>query len=359
MLNSLVYSDHENKLHTKPYSKPCDDHTYLVPTSCHPTHNLRNIPYGIGHTIYKIASEPHEYVKSKQEYTTYLTARGYNHEIILKDFEKLETKDRLSYLEPKDKHKPEERIFPLVTEFNPGLPNIGSILNKHKHILHLDSELTKIINPDNIFASYRGTKTIKDLLIHSKLPSLRSHSQINPTGSDTQSEGCHPCKKLCNLCKNYLIKTVYSYSHQTNSRFKIKNYIDCDTKYVIYVFNDNICKISSVGYTADCMKVRFPNHKSHIKHNRRTCEISKHFADNLMIHELDKSTNLNYDNSLKSQIEVIIIEKVDMTGIDLADTDLVRRRLKEREWFWQNNLKTLRQYGGLNVREERPTSINP
>ena len=78
-----------------------------------------------------------------------------------------------------------------------------------------------------------------------------------------------------------------------------------------------------------------------------------------MIHELDKSTNLNYDNSLKSQIEVIIIEKVDMTGIDLADTDLVRKRLKEREWFWQNNLKTLRQYGGLNVREERPTSINP
>ena len=56
------------------------------------------------------------------------------------------------------------------------------------------------------------------------------------------------------------------------------------------------------------MKIRFPNHKSHIKRNRRTCEISKHFADNLLIHELDKSTNLNYDNSLKSQIEVIIIK---------------------------------------------------
>ena len=29
------------------------------------------------------------------------------------------------------------------------------------------------------------------------------------------------------------------------------------------------------------------------------------------------------------------------------------KKLKEREWYWQNNLKTLRQYGGLNIREER------
>ena len=51
--------------------------------------------------------------------------------------------------------------------------------------------------------------------------------------------------------------------------FKIKSVIDCLTRNVIYLINDNICKISSVGYTADNMKTRFANHKSHIKFNKR------------------------------------------------------------------------------------------
>ena len=64
-------------LHTRPFSKPCDTHTYLIPSSCHATHNISNIPFCIAHTIYKIASEPAEYSKSKLIYTEHLKARGY------------------------------------------------------------------------------------------------------------------------------------------------------------------------------------------------------------------------------------------------------------------------------------------
>ena len=76
----------------------CDEHTYLVPTSCHPAHNIRNIPYSIGHTIYRIASEKHKYDLSKANYTDYLMARGYSSEVIHESFKKLETNDRMSYL---------------------------------------------------------------------------------------------------------------------------------------------------------------------------------------------------------------------------------------------------------------------
>ena len=113
-----------------------------------------------------------------------------------------------------------------------------------------------------------------------------------------------------------------------------------------------MCKVSSVGCTADALKVRFRNHKSHIKYNKRLCEVSKHFADNQILHVLDKSSPSNYDECLKSQIEVIIVEKVDVSEVS-SDTKSRLKKCKEREWFWQNNLKTLRQYGGLNVREER------
>ena len=74
----------------------------------------------------------------------------------------------MSHLEPKSEHEAKKRIFPIVTDFNPGLPNIGAILSRHKYILSLDSDLGKLLKTDNIFASYRGTKTIKDIIIHSK-----------------------------------------------------------------------------------------------------------------------------------------------------------------------------------------------
>ena len=112
-----------------------------------------------------------------------------------------------------------------------------------------------------------------------------------------------------------------------------------------------ICKVSSVGYTADNLKTSFTNHKIHIMFNKRFCEFSKHFADNINFHHLDKSSQNKYDNCLKQQIEVINVEQVDLTGVG-SSIESIRLNLKEREWFWQNNLKTTRQFGRLNVREE-------
>ena len=58
------------------------------------------------------------------------------------------------------------------------------------------------------------------------------------------------------------IESIYIYINL------IKSVIDCLTRNVIYLINDNI-KISSVGYTADNMKTRFAK-------NKRLCEVSKH-----------------------------------------------------------------------------------
>ena len=354
-LDTYVYCSDNNILQTKPYSKPCDEHTFLVPSSCHPMHNLRNIPYSTGHRLTRIASEPHEYELSKNEYIEHLTARGYSIGIIHEAFEKLESKGRLNLLNPeRNLNTTIDRVFPFVCDFNPGLPNVAAILNKHKHILLLDDELKDIIKPENIFASFRGTKTIEDLLVHSKLPILDIDPE-NQEGTIEPDGICQPCSKGCVLCKNYLVKTAWAYSFHTSSRFKIKGTLDCDSKNIVYIINDKVCNLSSIGCTADTLKVRFSNHKSHIKSSKRTCEVSKHFSDNTSLHVLDRSSTKNYDLSLKDQIEVIIIEQVNVTGIG-QDTQSRLRKCKEREWFWQNNLKTLQQYGGMNVREERSST---
>ena len=137
-------------------------------------------------------------------------ARGYSSEVIHESFKKLEINDRMTYLEPKVKPSTIERVLLLVVDFNPGLPNIGGILNEHRHILFLDKELYKVINPSKNFASYRGAKTLEDSLIHSKLPSLNENFNKNQSTLN-QSGGCQPCEKRCVLCKNYLLKTDKAY----------------------------------------------------------------------------------------------------------------------------------------------------
>ena len=77
-LDTYVYMK-DNILHTKCYSKPCDEHAFLVTSSCHPTHNIENIPYSIAHRIYRITSEPCEYEKTKHKFIEHLKARAIQH----------------------------------------------------------------------------------------------------------------------------------------------------------------------------------------------------------------------------------------------------------------------------------------
>ena len=66
------------------------------------------------------------------------------------------------------------------------------------------------------------------------------------------------------------------------------------------------------------------------------------------MHDLDKSSSKAYDLSLKTQIEIIAIEKV-----DILNNVSVFERLKQcevRDNYWKDKLRTWSCYGGLNTR---------
>ena len=312
-LDLFVYSK-EDQLHTKMYSKDCDDHSYLTPNSCHPTHNIKNIPFSTAHRFFRISSEYEEYIKSKEEYKNYLLLRGYSSKIIDDAFVKIEKCNRLDLIKINDHEQNSDskdlRVFPLVTDFNPGYPNISKLINEQKYLLDLDTKLKELINPSKLFVSYRGNKTLKDLLIHSKMPSIEAnpHKNLNFQPQRNETGMSCPCEKSCYLCKNNLVKTKTVTSYHTNEVFKIYCKIDCNSCNVIYLINDNVCRISYTGCTVDSLKTRFSNHKSHIKNIKHTCELSKHFINNPVIHELDKTSFKAFDFSLKSQISIVAVE---------------------------------------------------
>ena len=64
---------------------------------------------------------------------------------------------------------PRGRCYPLVTDFNPALPNLARIINKFKHILDIDPKVSRVIPPEGVFVSFRRAKNFKDLVVHSKL----------------------------------------------------------------------------------------------------------------------------------------------------------------------------------------------
>ena len=297
-------------------------------------------------------------MKSKLEYREHLKARGYCIGKIEEGFSKVEPHPREFFFEklpvdiPTEKEK--DRVFALVCDYNPGLPNVSRILGKHKHILQLDDELTSVIKPESIVASYRGVNTIGDALIHSKLPKLVDEVSEDSVGEivEDNAGACHKCVKGCILCKNYLRPCKSFSSYHTNREFPIIDDLDCNTTGVIYLINDHICKRSSVGCTTNSAKTRFGIHKSHIKSSLKTCILSKHFTENVQWHELDRSSFANYDKCLKMQLDIIVIEKVIIPD-DVTETYAKLRICEVRERHWQHKLRPLEEYGGLNVREER------
>ena len=116
------------------------------------------------------------------------------------------------------------------------------------------------------------------------------------------------------------------------------------------MIRDKVCKdVFYVGYTEGNMKTRWSNHKSHIKMNKKTCEIATHFSRlSNSVHKLNKASHAEYSTSLSEQLEVILIESVaPIPGIDM------KKHLLDRETYWQGALKATKLFGGINKRSNR------
>ena len=364
-------------------SKPSDSHSYLLPQSCHPTHIAENIPYGVAHRVFTTCSEPEEYEKCKTEFMSYLEKRNYNRKFVIEAFERAEKLDRISIISGVKNNSVKykgDRCYPLVCDFNPAYPPVGRIINKNKFLLKLDPLLVKTIPPEKIFVSYRGNKTIKELLVPSKMrgdnnkidmpplvplgtennSSTLSNTDINsvkitprdktvapPSSNINEEKGCYHCESKCKACLQFVCSTKTAKSYHSDYIVNISSRITCDTPGVCYLINDKLCRRSSVGSTLYDFKTRWRNHKSHIRKDRKTCEISKHF--NSEFHNLIKEPLAEFDTDLSEQLEVILIEAVNFSS-SVDQNDKIRI-LKQRESYWQQQLNTFECFGGLNKRD--------
>ena len=104
------------------------------------------------------------------------------------------------------------------------------------------------------------------------------------------------------------------------------------------------------------MKERFSTYKNHIKTGYKGCEIAKHFNSEPGKHPIFDPRSSSFDNYLKSQISVIVIDKCDLS--DCNTTKEKREKIQILEGQWQTHLRTMTRYGGLNKRDDRKNANN-
>ena len=151
-LDVLIYKKN-GRLETMVYSKPCDPHAYLLPTSYHPIHICESIPFSVLSRVKKICSEPEKLKECTAEYIKYLKERGYSDSVINKALEKLEGKTREELIEKKSETQNEKRKrnYPLVMKYNVKLPPTNKIIKRHEHILTLREETANLFPTGSIF----------------------------------------------------------------------------------------------------------------------------------------------------------------------------------------------------------------
>ena len=130
----------------------------------------------------------------------------------------------------------------------------------------VEQEVTFNVEQEVTF--YRRTKNLKEFLAPSKFQVTACRNQREENG------GCSKCNKKCDLCKNYLIQASKFQSSATGPHYSIQQKLSCSAQNVIYLATCAKCNLQYVGSTSTEFKVRFRNHKSNMRKNKRTCELA-------------------------------------------------------------------------------------
>ena len=139
------------------YTKPTDTHQYLLPTSCHPKHCCKNVPYSLALRLRRVCSESDTFESRARELTEHLRKRGYQKQEISLAIERARQQKRENLLSYRPKS--ESSVLPFVLTYHPDLPKVRYIVNKRWPTIESSSTLSEIFTERPTMA-YRRPKSV-------------------------------------------------------------------------------------------------------------------------------------------------------------------------------------------------------
>ena len=161
------------KISVDVFSKPTNSFTYILPSTCYPNRNIRNVPKGIGLRLRRICDSDEKYGERSEEYQKYFIARDYQPGSVKRQFEEVKKLSRSEARRPKVKSN-QVRKFNFFTTYNPSLPNMDTLVKKYLPLLHSDKSLKELFPASAFNTIYRRNKNLKELLSQSLYPNRKS-----------------------------------------------------------------------------------------------------------------------------------------------------------------------------------------
>ena len=285
---------------------------YLLPSSCHPPHISKNIPYSLGYRLLRICSDKLTFEIRLAELKEMLVKRNYNPRSIDCAFEKLRSIERDLALE-KVKKSCNNKIT-AVFPFDPRLPSIPSVINRHLDLMRSsDSHLNEVFK-NGIQVAYKRSKNLREILCRAKLYPIQNRTSRSKNGWNI-------CDKKCIICSHS--KNLKAIKCTSNGELHdINQKITCKDNNVIYVIQCQKCvkRNQYVGKTAQTFERRMRSHRSSVMNSTDT-PIGRHFSTN---------------GHNTSHMQFFAVEKVYGDAFTLA----------QREQYWIQRLNSI--HDGLN-----------
>lgn len=315
------------KFITDLYTKPTDTHQFLDPSSCHPYHCKKAIPYSQALRLNRICSEDDDFENRCEDLYDWLMERGYKHKLVEEQIKKACEFDRDNLLSRRKAptNNKENRLSLNIT-YHPAFNNLGRVLKDLQVIIGIDS-LHREVFKEIPRVGFSNGKSLKSILVKSTLPKLESE--------ENKRYGCVTCGggkgRPCEVCKHIRTTTNFT-SHVTKETFKIeKGPLNCNSTNVVYLVECKVCGLQNVGSTVTKYRARLNNYKSvHRKfRSQATKEKSKSGYKVTIFQEKFHEHFCDGDHS-----------GIDDWVITLIDSALSEKSLREKELFWQYKLET-------------------
>ena len=279
----------EGKIILDLYRKPSDRNKYLLPDSCHPQTVKDNIPLSLAMRITRICSETTSRDKRYEELKNMLLDRNYPRRMIESAIKCARNVPRSEAIKNVVRDTTTRRpVF--VATWDPRLPSLSPILNKHWRTMVMMDPYLKEVFPEPPLVAFKRTKNIKDFVIRAKVPPKLN---VRP---ERKIPGMKKCKKGCHLCPYILEEKIIKTDSFT---WKINKTMNCETDNVVYMIKCQKCNNCYIGETERMLKERISEHKGYIRNNNAKEPVGAHF--NSPGHDL-------------SDLKVIILEKVKSTN---------------------------------------------
>ena len=295
------------------YTKPADTHQYLLPSSDHPPHVHKHLPYGLGIRLRAIVSDDTWLEHHLSELTAFLTARGYPKPAVEEQLDRVRASPRERVLNYTKRRLRTNRTA-LVCSWNTRLPAFSELLRDSFPILQSNEHLRSVF--DFPFVSYRRPGNLRDLVLLSTEQSRKARAP--------QPDGTYPCDRpRCKTCER--VHTIATLPYRADRSISIRGHHSCQSASVVYLVSctQAQCEAVYIGEMGCTLRERMNGHRSSIK-NKEDTPVAVHFT--------------HRDHSWR------------VTVLERAPTDTVQRRLLENLWINMLRLFTvLNRDDGLGI----------